>query len=47
MVLFQLNLKFEGLRKVTEKFDFLFPTSLIALSDNELAKVSMDFYQLY
>ncbi|KAL4091822.1 hypothetical protein QTP88_026444 [Uroleucon formosanum] len=47
MVLFQLNLRFEGLRKVTENFDFLFPTSLIALSDNDLAKASMDFFQLY
>lgn len=47
IVLFQLNLRFEGLRKVTENFDFLFPTSLIVLSDNELAKASMDFYQLY
>jgi len=33
---------------VTENFDFLFPTSLIAASsDNELAKASMDFFQLY
>ncbi|KAL4127551.1 hypothetical protein QTP88_011718 [Uroleucon formosanum] len=47
MVLFQLNLRFEGLRKVTENFDFLFPTSLIALSDNDLAEASMDFFQLY
>lgn len=47
MVLFQLNLRFEGLRKVTENFDFLFPTSLIALSDNDLTKASMDFFQLY
>ncbi|KAL4150110.1 hypothetical protein QTP88_003947 [Uroleucon formosanum] len=36
MVLFQLNLRFEGLRKVTENFDFLFPTSLIALSSGVL-----------
>ncbi|KAL4153096.1 hypothetical protein QTP88_000929 [Uroleucon formosanum] len=47
MVLFQLNLRFERLRKVTDNFDFLFPTSLIALSDNDLAKASMDFFQLY
>jgi len=47
IVLFQLNLRFEGLRKVTENFYFLFPTSLNALSDDELAKASMDFFQLY
>lgn len=47
IVLFQLNLRFKGLRKVTENFDFLFPPSLIALSDNELAAASMDFFNLY
>jgi len=47
ILLFQLNLRFEGLKKVTENFDFLLLTSLNALSGNELAKASMDFFQLY
>lgn len=46
-VIFQLNSRFQGLQKVTENFDFLFPTVLTKLDENEISKASMDFFHLY
>lgn len=46
-VIFQLNSRFQGLQEVTENFDFLFPTMLAKMDENEICKASMDFFYLY
>eukprot|EP00102_Acyrthosiphon_pisum_P010539 XP_008178884.1 PREDICTED: zinc finger MYM-type protein 1-like [Acyrthosiphon pisum] len=46
-VIFQLNSRFQGLQEVTENFDFLFPTMLAKMDENEISKASMDFFYLY
>jgi hypothetical protein len=43
-VIFQLNSRFQGLQEVTENFDFLFPTMLTKMDENDISKASMDFF---
>jgi len=46
-VIFQLSNRFHGLKEITENFDFLQPSTLVNLSEEDLIKASYDFTQLY
>jgi len=46
-VIFQLSNRFNGLKEITENFDFLQPSTLVNLSEDDLIKASYDFTQLY
>lgn len=46
-VIFQLSNRFNGLKEITENFDFLQPIILVNLSEDDLIKASYDFVQLY
>jgi len=46
-VLFQINSRFEGLKKVNDHFHFLHPSILVSSKEEEIVKASYDFVQLY
>lgn len=46
-VLLQINLRFDGLKKVNDYFNFLHPIILISSEDQEKVKASYDFVQSY
>lgn len=46
-VIFQLDNRFQGLKKVIEYFDFLNPFSLVNSTEDEITKASYDFVNFY